>query len=97
MVLLLKLKQWAWQIGAVLLAIAAVFLRVKTLKYQRDKARVKAAVAEARVHIGKAEKRIAKKEKENLSSSLEEVERKVKEKKFEDLKNLTDPNNPSNW
>lgn len=92
MFLLLKLKQWAWQIGAVLLAILAVVGRMSMLKYQRDRAKIKAAVAEARVEVHKAEKRIGKKRKEELSTSLEEVERRLKEKKFEGLDNLSNPN-----
>lgn len=91
--LLLKLKAWAWQLGAALLAIGAVVLRLSVLKHQRDVARDKANRAEAQVHINKIQKIIKKKKKEELSSSLEEVERKVKEKNFEGLDNLSDPNN----
>lgn len=93
--LLLKLKAYAWAIGAALLAALAFIGRLKTLEHQRDKARQRANVAEAKVHINKVEKEIKKKEEKKLSSSLEEVERKIKEGKVEELDNLINPND--NW
>lgn len=93
MAFLLRLKAWGWQLGAVVLAILAVVGRMQTLKYQRNRARIKAAIAEARVEIHKTEKRIKKKRKEDLSSSLKEEEKILKEKRFED----SDLVNPNDW
>lgn len=93
MAFLLKLKAYAWWLGAAILSILAVIGRLKMLEHQRDKARHRAHTAEARVHINKVEKEIEKKEKESLQASLKEVEEKVKEKEFEGLDNLSDPNN----
>lgn len=95
MALLLKLKSYAWAIGAAILSILAVFGRMKMLENQRDKARVERDVAKAKVHVYNVEKKIKKKNKEELSSSLKEVERKIKEGKVEDLDNLINPND--NW
>lgn len=92
MVFLLKLKAYAWAIGAALLGALAFIGRMKMLKHQRDEARTRANVAEARVHIHKVEKRIKKKEKESLQTSLKEVEEKIKEDRIEDLDNLINPN-----
>jgi len=92
MALLLKLKSYAWAIGAAILSILAVFGRMKMLENQRDKARVERDVAKAKVHVYHVEKKIKKKNKEELSSSLKEVERKIKEGKVEDLDNLINPN-----
>lgn len=93
--LFLKLKSWAWAIGAAALAILAAIGRMSVLKQQRDSARRRADLAEARAHVADVEKRIKKKRKKELSTSLEEVERKVKEKKVEELDNLINPND--NW
>ena len=93
--LFLKLKSWAWAIGAAVLAILAAIGRMSVLKRQRDSARKRADLAEARAHVADVEKRIKKKRKKELSTSLEEVERKVKEKKVEELDNLINPND--NW
>lgn len=92
MVYLLKLKAHAWAIGAAILSALAVYGRLKVLEEQRDKARIRANTAEARVHINKVEKEIKKKEDISLQTSLKEVEEKVKEKKFEGLDNLSNPN-----
>lgn len=62
------------------------------LENQRDKARVERDVAKAKVHVYRVEKKIKKKNKEELSSSLKEVERKIKEGKVEELDNLINPN-----
>lgn len=96
MAFLLKLKAWSWQLGAALLAVGAVVLRLSVLKHQRDVARDKANRAEAQVHINKVEKIIKKKRKEELSTSLEEVEREVK-KKGEDFEGLDNLSNPNDW
>lgn len=90
--LLLKLKGYAWAIGAAILSILAIFGRMKMLENQRDKARVERDVAKAKVHVYRVEKKIKKKNKEELSSSLKEVERKIKEGKVEELDNLINPN-----
>lgn len=90
--LLLKLKGYAWAIGAFILSILAIFGRMKMLENQRDKARVERDVAKAKVHVYRVEKKIKKKNKEELSSSLKEVERKIKEGKIEELDNLINPN-----
>lgn len=90
--LLLKLKGYAWAIGAAILSILAIFGRMKMLENQRDKARVERDVAKAKVHVYRVEKKIKKKNKEELSSSLKEVERKIKEGKIEELDNLINPN-----
>lgn len=93
--LFLKIKSWVWAIGAAALAILAAIGRMSVLKKQRDAARKRANVAEARAELADVEKRIKKKRKKELSTSLEEVERKVKEKKVEELDNLINPND--NW
>ena len=90
--LLLKLKGYAWAIGAAILSILAIFGRMKMLENQRDKARVERDVAKAKVHVYRVEKKIKKKNKEELSSSLKEVERKINEGKIEELDNLINPN-----
>lgn len=92
MAFLLKLKAYAWLVGAAILSALAVFGRLRMLEAQRDKARIRANTAEARVHINKVEKEIKKKEELSLQTSLKEVEEKIKEKKFEGLDNLSNPN-----
>lgn len=47
--LLLKAKRWAWLIGAAVLAVLAAIVRIKTLEYQRDRARYRAEHAEAQL------------------------------------------------
>lgn len=44
---LLKLKSGAWALGAAALAFAGLFIKLKFVKHQRDKANARAVVAEA--------------------------------------------------
>lgn len=98
MVLLLKLKQWAWQLGAALLLILGVVTRIKYLEHKRDKAELRAATAETAVHINKVRKQTKKKREESLRVSLEETREIIKEEKekpreeFKGLPSLSDPN-----
>lgn len=100
MVLLLKLKQWAWQLGALVLVVLGFVTRIKYLEHQREKAEVRAAVAEAKVHIKAVEKKVEKKRKESLRVSLEETRKTVeeeKEKPREQFKGLPDLSDPNKW
>ena len=98
MVLLSLIRKWAWQLGAALLAVLAIVGRIKTLEYQRDKARHRADMADARHEVAKTSKRIEKKKKEELSSSLEEVESVIeKGKNRKDFEGLDNLNNPNDW
>lgn len=94
---LVKFKAYLYAGGAAILAALAFFFRTKMLKDQRDRYKEETEVLKARVRFNKQEKKIKKENKQNLSVSLEETERKIKEKRYEDIKNLVDPNNPDNW
>ena len=88
MLLLSKLKAYAWAILAFVLAGLGVF--GATMKGQRDRARVSAETAEARVHAEKIIKKVKKEKKKELSRKESEIRVRIKKevKKPEDLDNL---------
>lgn len=82
--------------GAIALAVLAVFVRLKVVTHQRDKAVVVAETLKARVHVQKVQKKIAKKEKEKLVSRRADIIKEIK-KKDEDFTGLDNLNNPNDF
>ena len=95
--LLLKSKAYLYAAGAALMAALAFFLRLKYLENSRDRARHEADIAKAQVHFHRVEKAIKKEVQKDLNKDIEDVVKKLKEERYEEIKNLLDPNNPDNW
>jgi len=91
MAFLLKIKSWLYAAGAALLAVLGFMLRIKYLEKKRDEAVADSRIWKARAIVKETERKIEKKRKKELSSSLEEEERLIKEKKYEDL-DIVNPN-----
>jgi thymidine kinase len=81
-------------VGAALLSIAALLLRLKIVKYQRDKAEVVAETLKARLHQQKVQKKIAKEEKEKLVSRTADLVNELNKPKeeFKGVDNFNKPN-----
>jgi len=99
-VALLALRGKLAVIGAALLAVLAFFVRLQSVKNQRDKARTKAEVLGAVVHAERTKKRIKEEERKKGVSRRDTIEKRTKEleegvvkgEDFEGVDNLTDPN-----
>jgi hypothetical protein len=79
-------------IGAAILAVLALVVRLKVLENQRDRARVRADTLEARAHVDRVTKVVVKESKERQDAALQEAETARKEKDYEKLADLY--NNP---
>ena len=96
----LALKSKLVGLGAAILVVLAFFVRLQTVKNQRDKAKVKADTLEASAHAERVKKKITREEEREGVSRRETIRKKVKElekgdvkdEDFEGVDNLTDPN-----
>ena len=81
-------------LGAAILSGLAFFVRFQSVKNQRDKARLRAEIAEAQVHQQKIRNRIIKEGKEKYVSRRVEIMRELEkeEEEFKGIPSLTDPN-----
>jgi hypothetical protein len=92
--ILLGLRAKLAALGAALLAVLFFFLRMQSLKNQRDRAREERDVLKARSHVSRVQKKIKREEKAKLSSRRAEIIKEL-DKSVEDFKgldNLTDSN-----
>ncbi len=74
---LLKMKAGAWALGAALLAFAGLFLKLKFVEHQRDKANARAVVAEAERDQIKSNVTIAKTTRKERSEQRKKAVEKI--------------------
>jgi len=96
MVTWLAIRSKLTAIGAVFLTVLAFFVRLQSVKRQRNKARINAAVLDAVVNAERTKKIIKEEERKKGVSRRDTIREKVKEreegKDFEGIDNLIDPN-----
>ena len=76
---LLKLKAGAWALGAAALAFAGLFIKLKFVEHQRDKANARAVVAEAERDQVKSNTGIAKLTRTERSAQRKKAINKIAE------------------
>lgn len=83
-----------YAIGAGLLALGALILRLQVLKNQRDKARVMADTLKVRHHTIQVQKVLKRKEEKKLLSHRAEIVKELSKEKedFTGIDSLTDSN-----
>jgi C4-dicarboxylate-specific signal transduction histidine kinase len=92
--ILLGLRAKLAALGAALLAVLFFFLRMQSLKNQRDRAREERDVLKARSHVARVQKKIKREEEKRLVSRKADLVKEL-EKEGDDFKgvdNLTDSN-----
>jgi thymidine kinase len=80
--------------GTALLSFLFLFLRMKSLENQRDKAVVVSETLTARHHVQKTQKKIKREEEKKLVSRRAEIIKEIEkpEEEFDGIDNLTDAN-----
>lgn len=83
-----------YAIGAGVLGLLALILRMQSLKNGRDRARQERDVLKARHHVQKTQKKIKRKEEERLVSHKADIVNQIKKEKeeFEGISSLEDSN-----
>ena len=91
---LLGLKAKLAVAGAAALAFIAMFVRLKLVENQRDKAEGVAEVLVARHTVAKKQEKIKRKEEGDLTSRRGEIAKEIEKKReeFKGLDNLSDSN-----
>jgi thymidine kinase len=94
MISLVGLKAKLAVAGAAALSFLFLFLRMQSLKNQRDKAVVVSETLTARHHTQKVQKKIKREEEKKLVSRRAEIIKEIEapEEEFDGIDNLTDAN-----
>lgn len=90
----LFIKSKLLAIGAALVGVAAVFLRMNYLKNKTEKLERERDIAVARAHIKDVQKRVERKERDRLLSKEESLSKELSKEgeDFEGVDNLSNPN-----